>query len=243
MQLLFFGGDDKKQFYTCDGEKIACNNDNNSTQIWGHLGSEKTKYEVVAFNLNSAKLVKFPHSIEEYFPNLAAIALEDNLITRISNNDFSPHKSLEYISLSHNNITNLDSNLFDGLPLLRTIKFYDNKIKHVGHDIKLPNFYVDLLDNYCIKETALREEQIFMLKFTLLVKCPPELSQIETELESRENLLTHLRDENVLVEERVQSLELIDERVRQAFDDFHIVTTGGTELISQTTIAPVTGST
>lgn len=222
-------------YYSCVGEVIECNDKNNGTEIWGHIDPNKTIEDVEGFCLSSANLKRFPHLPEQFFPNLKAIATENNEITQISNADFSSHQGLKYLSLSGNSITSLNGDIFDGLTKLVSISFDKNLIKHIGHDIKLPTGYVNLNNNKCIQATASSKDEIDAFRLRLLVSCPPQLSQIETELEGRDNLLTRLRDENELTEARVNSLELINEQMRMAFDDVpDEITTASTTTATRT---------
>ncbi len=76
---------------------------------------------------------------------------------------------------------------------MKYITFESNNIKHVGHDINLPNHgYVDFNKNFCISQSATTPEQFATLKLNLLRYCPPTISQIEDTLESRPNLLSQL---------------------------------------------------
>lgn len=202
------------ELYTCEGENIFCDKDNNNTVIWGVI-DDVDYHKIEAFTLNNASLLKVPLGVEEYFQNIKAIELEHNSITTIVNNDILRYRKLEYLSLSNNLIVNLDADLFDGLPNLAMIRFRSNHITHVGHDIKLPSELVDLQDNPCISENA-GPHSVDTLRFTLLRECPPTISQIEWELEHRNNLLTFLRDENTDKEKRVSLLELINQRMREA---------------------------
>lgn len=78
---------------------------------------------------------------------------------------------------------------------MQYINFGNNSIKHVGHDLILPNTGSIFFDgNPCTDFRASTPDQIVALRFTLLVSCPPTISQIENTLESRHNLLTNVND-------------------------------------------------
>lgn len=99
-----YGPEETYKFLTCVGEKVTCFDLSNDTKIWEYICPPHTNDSVEAFTLVEGKLIKFPQNLERYFPNLKAIALEDNLMTDISNGDLISHTKLEYLSFSRNKI-------------------------------------------------------------------------------------------------------------------------------------------
>lgn len=186
--------------YSCIASVLYVENDNVSAVIGSHLNG-KRNVDVQGLRIYSRSIDTFPSNIEFFFSNIKVLNLGDNLISHINNGHLSPFPNLEYLSLWHNRITSLDSNLFSGLESMQYIDFEFNNILHVGHDFILPNSgQINFYGNPCISKIASTEDEIFYLRFLLLVNCPPTILQIEDTLESRPNLLTNVYDQ-------VQSLE------------------------------------
>ncbi len=169
--------------YTCMGTiRLEDGSNSTLTAINGNHIPGITNANVEALSIYEQNLTQFPMNVERFFPNLKVIHLSDNLINSVSNEFLRPHKYLVWLGLPGNKITKLESNIFDGLPHLRIIDFYGNKIKDVGQDIKLPktgniNFY----SNLCIDMGAATDDKIAELEYNLVHKCSYSLrlSRIE----------------------------------------------------------------
>lgn len=177
--------------YYCNGRIIFSGSESNITAIYGTHQSGLDNEDVLGLSVSSQNMEHFPTNIHLFFPNIIAIYFPYNSISFVTNDHLKPFPNLEYFSVINNRITTLDSNLFTGLNSLKLVRFTSNNIKHVGHDINLPeNGEVNFSLNPCIDKVATTAEQIIALKFHLLVSCPPSISQIEASLESRTNLIT-----------------------------------------------------
>lgn len=99
------------------------------------------------------------------------------------------------------------------MTLLTRIEFMDNNIMHVGkdvgHAINLSNNVsrIDFRDNPCINLLATTIDAIAKFWFELMANCPATMSQIETDLANRPNLLTNLNSQVQSVVKRTESLE------------------------------------
>lgn len=183
-----FGLEEKfeRDFFTCEGSKLFCNNDSNMTLIAEYLCPPHTNPNIESLALIDENLKHVPKNLDIYFPNLRALVLNKNIIADISNNDFLLYKELELIELSNNEISSLDTDIFDGLMNLKVATFHHNKIKNIGHDITFPSVVFDLTKNFCTKEMSVFDRD---LNYYLLTHCPPTIFQIKKGLKIRENLL------------------------------------------------------
>lgn len=175
--------------YQCDASVLS---DNKSKEViavvYGVHQTNRTNRHVQGLIISSQGLEYLFSNIAQYFPNIKVLDLTSNSISYVSNQLLNPLQNLVCLCLHRNRITSLDSNLFSGLDSLRLINFQSNNIKHVGHDFMLPdtgNIYFD--SNPCIDMNAFNSDQVATLRFSLLVKCPPTISQIEDTLKSRNN--------------------------------------------------------
>lgn len=199
--------------YTCEA-RVLMNENENVTTIYGAHQSGKGNIDVQGIQIFGQNLSFFPTNMDAFFPNLVAIYLSNNSISTVSNSHLIPFTNLQILTFHINRISMLDSNLFAGMTWPSTnlyISFYSNDIKHIGHDINLPNFgTIDFEKNPCISQRANNAtDEIATLKLNLLRYCPPTISQIEETLESRTNLLTQLKIRNTELETRVAFIEAL----------------------------------
>jgi len=207
------------EFYTCTAtiSKDAFNE--NLTTIHGNHTTGKDNGSVLGFRIRNQNLKHFVGKVEKFFPNLKGINLDMNSILNVTNAQLIAHKNLEYLSFRDNKITNLDGNLLNDLPNLKQVSFASNNIKHVGHDLQLPNggtnCYITFENNPCIDMSAYTFDGVSSLKFNLLAKCPPLISQIEQSLKNRDNFITRLTSSVQKMDYRIASLEKTVEALRK----------------------------
>lgn len=183
--------------YYCDGNLISDGeNKQNVTEVYGNHETGKDNSDILALVIIGRNIEYFPTNIESFFPNIKVLDFSYNFISDISNHHLAPFPHLEILNLHTNRITSLDSNLLSGLETMKSISFWANDIKHVGHDFVLPSTgEIFFNSNPCIDRQATTPNEITALRFNLLVNCPPTISQIEATLESRPNLLTTVNDQ------------------------------------------------
>ncbi|XP_037032956.1 uncharacterized protein LOC119071938 isoform X2 [Bradysia coprophila] len=170
-------------YYSCNGTVMTTDN-NQTLELFGfHLYGRNSSY-TERFALNNQNLTSFPTSFEKFFPFLQIIDFSFNYIESMTNTHLQPHKRLSSLLLEHNRISTLDSNLFNGLDELINVRLNDNNIKHVGYDIKLPQ-YVHMDNNPCTP-TCCDLIKYFMNITTseyLRNQCPPLQSTIENSVD------------------------------------------------------------
>ncbi len=197
--------------YSCI-ENSLFNESGKVTYVSGTHISGKANQDVRGLRLYKRSMNQFPVNIEAFFPKIIALNFGENSITHINNSHLIPFPQLQYLSLWKNRLTSLDGNLFSGLDSIKYINFEFNKIKHVGHDLVLPNSgEINFYGNVCINILASNPDEIAWLRFLLTVYCPPTILHIENSLESRTNLLTHV---NLKVHILEQNNSQIEQRLR-----------------------------
>lgn len=181
--------------YACTGTIVLDDSKYTVTSTSGSHHRRMNDSMVEALFIYQKNLNYFPKNVERFFPNLKAISLDDNLITKVSNVFLRPHKNLEWLNLLGNRITKLDSDIFDGLPNLQIANFYRNNIKEIGQDIKLPG-NINFHSNICIDMGATTPAEIATLQLTLLVKCShnPRMLHIEQSLITINNNIQELKE-------------------------------------------------
>lgn len=95
----------------------------------------KGNYNVAALNVNHQTIFKFPKNIENFFPHLKAINIQNSKLSGISADDLKPFPNLIVASFSQNNLISLPGDLFKFTLNIKNIVFDRNSIEHVGHDL------------------------------------------------------------------------------------------------------------
>jgi len=198
-------------YYTCVGKIENVDRDKNTTKL---LGTNLSANDVEYFLLGGQNLTFFPKDSERFFPNLKIIDLSRNSITEISNAQLRPHQYLTALLMPYNQISKVDSNLFDGLSNLRILDFSYNKVKQVGYDIKLPiNGELHFLKNQCVDMEALNAGDIRNLKSVFRSQClPSEINNLQEKLLQLEISQTILEGKlvNLITESGKENLKKIE---------------------------------
>ncbi|XP_037036041.1 leucine-rich repeat neuronal protein 1-like [Bradysia coprophila] len=222
-----------QDIYICSATTLIETQTNQDvTGVFGAHQSGKGNADVHALTVFSQNLQFFPTNIEGFFPNLEFINFYNNSIPSVSNRNLTPFPNLWYLGLTKNRISALDRNLFSGLNTLREVFLNDNdiisidsnllaglnaatlidlsnnRIRHVGHDLILPEKgVIRLLNNSCVN-TSIPVDNVEAVKdfiFDLLLNCPPTISLIESTLESRPNFIQDLMDRIAVLERIIES--------------------------------------
>jgi Leucine-rich repeat (LRR) protein len=69
-----------------------------------------------------------PRGITDIFPNLIGLAIQNCALKSVCREDFSEFTNLKNLMLGSNELTTLPENLFQDMPLLKYISFYNNQI-------------------------------------------------------------------------------------------------------------------
>ncbi|KAG4065136.1 hypothetical protein HA402_007533 [Bradysia odoriphaga] len=225
---------DLQDIYTCSATVLIETQTNQDVviRVFGVHLPGKGNGDVLGLTIFSQNLQFFPTNIEEFLPNIGVINFYNNSIPTVSNTHLTPFPNLWHLGLAKNRISVLDKNLFSGLNTLREVllnendiisidsnlfaglnagTFIDlsnNSIRHVGHDLILPeNGVIWLLNNSCI-DAYIRADDVEAVKdfkFDLLINCPPTISLIESTLESRPNFIKNLIDRVAALERIIES--------------------------------------
>lgn len=208
--------------YRCAGQILFDEeNSDKITELYGTHEPRKGNVDVQGLIIRSQDMEFFPVNIDAFFPNIKLLNFPLNSISYVSNAHLIPFPNLEFLALYGNKITSLDSNLFSGLNSLKFINLGGNKIKHVGYDLILPNFAeIYLYSNTCIDKDAVTADQITFLRFSLMIKCPPRISQNRFRL--TKDQVQILKNKYLLLEMRISFLEaIIDSRLCFKIEEFH----------------------
>jgi Leucine rich repeat len=135
-------------------------NDSEQFKVTCDVQDEKYKESDVIY-IDGIDLKKFPRGIGSLFPNLVAFSLTNCNIKDISFEDFADLGHLKELNLSNNLIVSLRGNVFNNVQGLNKLIVAYNKIKFV--DVKLfdalPNLEkISFYNNTCISKTWSDEE-------------------------------------------------------------------------------------
>lgn len=201
-----------RTYYTCDGTILTGESDDIVTEILGEHRSGKSDTVVEQLLLKNQNLKFFPRNIENFFSNLKSINVAGNAITDISNRHLKPLELLERLNLHSNKITEIESNLFDGLNL-KSVSFNHNHIRHVGNDIQLPTTTILFFSsNPCVNMNAYVPTDVAKLQTLMRNQCPSLERNHSDELTER-NLKTIAEDLGSKVFELDVALTSLEKRI------------------------------
>lgn len=146
------------------------------TSVNGQVGSFYHSQMVEKLHINSRGLQYMPKGLDQFFPDLEAIWIENSELKVIEQEDFKNFRNLKDLYMVNNKIEKLDSDLFQFNPELRAIQFNANKIKVIGRNILSPLTKLDQADfsnNDCINKFAYEKKEFPELIAEMESKCAP----------------------------------------------------------------------
>jgi len=210
------------EIYHCMGKSMDGNGEKLIAVSGTHLFG-KGNTDVQGLTASNNALAFIPVNIEEFFPNILYFDFSLNKISYVNSSHLVPFPNLMRLNLNSNQITELDSNLFSSSKSIKFINFSNNMLKHIGHDFILPEVGEALFStNPCIDKNAVNRDQLTALRFSLLLYCPPTISQIEATLENRSNLITKTNDQMQSLISEVQDLVTKTEKLELNQLEIHL---------------------
>lgn len=84
--------------------------------------------DVTQLALNDQEIIYFPNNLGKLFPNLRKMRSTKSKIKNIKRKNFEDMKQLEYLDLSHNSLTSLETDVFYELNNLEELDLYNNTL-------------------------------------------------------------------------------------------------------------------
>lgn len=160
--------------YECQSKNVNIKYETAITSITGDHQCGKSRSDVDFLHIIKQPCYFLPTGIENFFPNLKRLRLQDTGLMLLRQTDLKPLKNLAILDLPGNSLQVLDSNLFASNPNLEYIYLGYNIIKLVGLGILDPldstRVRVYFNKNVCIDAAG----NVETLKRELELKCQPE---------------------------------------------------------------------
>lgn len=171
--------------YSC--YKFSVSNVNESetlTAVYGTHMEGKSIDDVGFLWLDNAHdFTIFPRGIENFFHNLVALGVRYGNISSLIGDELMPFGNLTWFVLNNNMVERIPGNFFASTPLVHSVWFNNNNIKHVGDNLldSLSQLgYASFEVNYCVDKIASTSGEVPFLIEHLRNNC----SDIETTSES-----------------------------------------------------------
>jgi hypothetical protein len=165
----------------------------------GHLGSINAS-EVHGIAFNEENVVNFfPTGIDEIFPQISRIVVENATLLMINREDLEPFTQLIEISLAHNKLRVLPENLFDANRNLTSINLSHNELTQIHHGIfdSLRHLHsVDLIGNPTVNHSAIDMPQLLVLIIEIKTNFIVQMTQNASELTAEMKKTHDYRDIN-----------------------------------------------
>ncbi|KAG5683981.1 hypothetical protein PVAND_013236 [Polypedilum vanderplanki] len=172
-----------KNQYSCVANITGVIAYNTVTEVSNNHLDGRSSSNVIVLKIFKQSLKKFPENVEEFFPYLKAIFINQCKLKSIAKNDLRPFERLQFVSFTGNNIKNVNSDVFQYNPMITFVGLGSNPIEHIGakffdHLKSLKT--IILSNNTCIDEKAIRNnEHLSQLKLDVAEKCPPTKEMLE----------------------------------------------------------------
>jgi hypothetical protein len=156
----------------------------NVTSASGSHMPSMSHTDVKGFSSQSKTINFMPRGLNDVFPNLIGVSINDAGMKEIRQSDLKQFPRLRYLYLYKNAITIVERELFKFNPELEHIGLDDNKISQIhptvfDHLNKLSELSLDL--NVCINAYATGRSHVVNLLRSVKQECPGDFVQIDEE--------------------------------------------------------------
>lgn len=125
-----------------------------------------------------------PYDIDSFFPNLVSIDLSDKGTSELTRASLKGLHRLKRLNFTHNQLQTIERDLFAENPELESLHFDGNPLRHVALNVfdlqRLST--LSMTETLCINDSATTIEAIDILKFRVLVNCPPTFEMLEEKI-------------------------------------------------------------
>ena len=149
-----------RKIYRCEVENnldITSPDSAAITSVTGYHSNWRSNDDVVGFDSRHKSMAYFPQRLDKFFGNLKLIAIYHGRIKEIHQSDLKPFSKLVNLYLDNNDIETIEAGLFDFNPNLEGVSFLGNNLTEINttvfdHLSKLQNIW--LSQNLCISLDA-----------------------------------------------------------------------------------------
>lgn len=203
--------------YTCTARVVFLGDTHELIDVSHNHLTGYTNADVKGLFIPGQPLSVVPRNISNFFPNLESLYLSNLDVTEVTNTDLFGLGNLKVFVLVAAKLSSIESNLFVNNPLLHSISFNDNPIRHIGHRVfdSLVNLTIlDFQINFCINEGSSNRTTTEALIFSLIVNCPPSFEMTETKILNGAGLLDQIDHRVANITDPMLSMLLkLEERV------------------------------
>lgn len=210
--------------YACTARIILVGDQRIVTDVSQNHQTGRRNSDVVYLAAFSQQLNYMLINLELFYENLHSINLNDNKITSITRDDLKGLKNLKQIYLGRNQIKIIEPNLFADNPLLMSISFQNNPLRHVAHHVfdHLPDLSsLRFQETTCINQGFDGERHnVLLLMFRLIISCPPSFEMTEQKIITGEDFHNKTDEQivdrlsPVILNQRELGIKLTDLEIR-----------------------------
>lgn len=214
--------------YTCTARVISVGEPYDVTYVSdNHLeGQDHSTVRGLVFNQT---LIFTPRNIHVFFENLEVYISRNTGLPDLTGATLTGLSNLRLLDFGGNNIKTIENDLFIANPFVEIIYFDLNPIRHVASEVfdNLNELHtLNMNDTTCISDFADNDKsKIDILKFRLIVNCPPTFvmteskiidgSVLQSKIQQRIDIaldpitaiLLEIEEEQLLLQQRIEDLE------------------------------------
>lgn len=156
------------QAYYCDATFVCSGSQTIVESVRGSHALGKSHFDVNAFMVENKVLKRLYKGIENFFPNIIAIHIENSRMEEINADDLKPFLNMTRLTVPSNKLVSIDGDLFKFTPKMQFIHFQNNLIEYVQENL-LSNLNFDKIidvnfaNNVCINIDADTPQKIKQL--------------------------------------------------------------------------------
>lgn len=171
--------------YTCAARVIFIGDPYFVTDVSTNHLANMNNSDVKGIQILSQSVDFIPFGFVNFFPNLESVNMQFSTVKTVSKESFDSLRELKELIMNNNQVQVVESNLFDGNPLMIAISFTTNPVRHVGHGV-FDNLkyltHIHFGSTTCINDSGSTRASAEMLMFRIFVSCPPTLQMTENRL-------------------------------------------------------------
>lgn len=207
--------------YTCTPTIIAEGDPQIVTEIRGNHVGGRTNADVFGINIDGSAAANAlrgfaPRGLANFFPNLQAYTVINAGVAEITREDLRGLRNLRQLQLNGNLIRVIPRDLLADNPLVSSISFNFNPLRHVAHYVfdHLPNLASLHFDSMrqvpqCHDEIARNRPAVLEMIFHIARNCPPTSRMIAEEILNEDEILG-------IIDRRIEAnLEKLEQRILQ----------------------------
>lgn len=197
--------------YSCEASVIFFGHERNLTQVSNNhmIGRNNSDVHLLIIR-DQLQLSVIPRNINQFFPNLEAIMINNTRINEFSRIELEGLANLKQFHFGDALVTKLGNDLFIENPLMDSIRFENNPIQHIAQQIfdHLRSLVrLTFINTTCVDDlVATNRTGVLNTMFQVIVNCPPTIAMVEEKIINGPGLAKRIEQQVDPLEQQLETL-------------------------------------